>query len=140
MKKILLTLLSIVVILGVLGGVGWAGYRFGFAQGAGLTSGDKIVVRPQFGRGDDFNWNRMPMHNGMRPGFHHQGMMGRGNFGMLGGGFGFFSPLYFLLRLAFYALVIWVAYKLITGWRVSFTSPNAPVSQSTPTDTETKST
>ena len=129
MKKVLLTLFVIIIVAGVLAGVGWTGYRYGYAQGVSGTSNGE-VVRP-LGRGNDFTWNRMPIHNfnnGMRPGYHHPG------FGMMpyGGGFGFLSPLFFLARVAVYAFIIWVIYKLLTGWRISFTQTN-------PKSTETES-
>jgi len=131
MKKVLLTLFVLIVIAGVLGGAGFAGYRFGYSQGANTTSNGNDIVKP-FGRGDNFDRNRMPMHNfnnGMGPGYHHQG------FGMMpyGGGFGFMSPLSFLARIAVYAFLIWLAYKLFKGWRISFTQPNAK-----PTESESK--
>lgn len=121
MKKFLLTLLTIVVVAGVLGGAAFAGYRYGYRQGSNTTSNSDEVVRP-FTRGNDFGLNNMPMRNfnNMRPGFHqrfgpHGGMM------PFGGGRGFISPIFFLARIAIYAFLIWVAYKLITGWRISFT-------------------
>jgi hypothetical protein len=57
-----------------------------------------------FGFGRDFGPRGFGM---MRPG----GMMG----------FGFFGPLMFLLRIAFWALVIWAIYMLVTrsGWRLT---------------------
>ena len=83
MKKILLTLLGIVVVVGILAGAGFAGYRYGYVQGA---AGNGLP----FVRGNGFNWERMPMHDNfgwnMRPGGFQRGM---GGFGMLGlGGFG----------------------------------------------------
>lgn len=115
MKKVLLTLLAVVVLLGVLAGAGFAGYRYGYFQGA---AGDEVP----FARGNNFGWNRMPMHEfdrGMGPGFQRGfGMMDRG-------GFGFF-PFHILLTLAFWGLVIWLAYKLLTGWRLTLVQPNQP--------------
>jgi hypothetical protein len=123
MKKFLLTLFVIIVVAGVLGAVGFAGYRYGYSQGVSGTSNDNVIVRP-FGRGDDFGWNRMPMHNfnnGMRPGYHQVfGMRG----GMMPYGGGLLAPLFFLARVAVYAFLIWVVYKLLTGWRISFTQTN----------------
>jgi hypothetical protein len=124
MKKILLTLLAIIVIAGVLGGAGFAGYRYGYRQGVSVTaSGD--VVKP-FAPGNGFGWNNMPMHNfdqRMGPGFHHDGF-GPGGMMRGRGGFGFFSPLFFLARIAVFAFIIWAIYKLLTGWRISFTPAN----------------
>jgi len=125
MKRFLLTLLAIVVIAGVLAGVGFAAYRFGYRQGVVATSNDEVIIRP-FERGNDFNWERMPMHRfrdemprnfGAGPGF------GPGGFGMrmYDRGFGFFSLFRFLVQAAILGLIVWLVYKLLTGWRLSFT-------------------
>jgi hypothetical protein len=129
MKKALLTILAVVVVFGVLAGAGFAGYRYGYVQGASGNAGP-------FLRGDGFGWNRMPMHNferGIGPGFQR-------NFGMMdrGFGFGFFSPLRFLLTLAFWGVVIWLAYKLLTGWRLTLVQPNMPPAKIEPAQTDEK--
>lgn len=135
MRKVLLTILAIVLLVGVLGAAGFAGYRFGFAQAIqAAPNGTTRQVNPGFGFGP-----RMPMHNfgfdrdfGGR-GFH---MLGRGN--MMG--FGIFGPLMFLLRLAFWALVIWAIYMLVThsGWRLTrqmtTTTPPPPAPTTTVTE------
>jgi hypothetical protein len=117
MKKILLTLLTVIVVAGVLAGVGFAGYRIGYHQGAlstntNTTANNTPFVHPDvpmhnFGRDFDRNFNR---------GF------GLGGFGMHGGmGFGFFSPLMFLGRILFWGLMIWFIYWLFTksGWQLT---------------------
>lgn len=118
MKRVLLSLLALVLIVGVLGAAGFAGYQYGFRQGALSTSNGKAQVTP-------FSGNNGP--RGMMPGrnFGFDRGFGRG-FGMMrpGGmmmGFGFFGPLMFLLRIAFWALVIWAIYMLVTrsGWRLT---------------------
>lgn len=146
MRKFLLTLFAIVLTAGVLAGVGFVGYRFGYRQGALVTSssnGDTNTL--PFTRGNDFEWKRMPMHNfgnsvdrGFHPGF------GPGGFRMVSHsrGFGFFSPIRFIVQLAVLGLVIWLAYKLLTGWRLSFTratteSPRVVPAQ--PVESEAKS-
>ena len=135
MKRFLLGLLGVIVILAALGAAGFAGYRYGFNQGAFSTStdGGQQVV-PGFG----FGPQRMPMHNfgndefnrrfSGGPGFN---MMGRG-----GMGFGFFGPIMFLLRIAFWGLVIWALYTLgvRSGWRLTKTVPAAPVLETTPAE------
>jgi len=112
MKKVLLTLLAVIVIVGALAGAGFAGYRMGYANGA-TGSGNA----PAFGF-YHMNPNRMPMHrfdNDLGPRMMPYGysMMGRG-------GFGFFSPLHFIWNLAVLGLVIWFVYWLFTksGWRI----------------------
>jgi hypothetical protein len=135
MKRFLLGLLGVVVILAAVGAAGFAGYRYGFNHGAlAASNGDTTRVIPGFG----FGPQRMPMHNfgndefnrrfGGGPGFN---MMHRG-----GLGFGFFGPLMFLVRIAFWGLVIWALYTLVvrSGWRLTRTAPASPVVETTPID------
>jgi len=125
MKKFLLTLLAIILVAGVLGGAGFVGYRFGYRQGVNtnITSDNIQGMRP-FGPANGFGHDHMPVHNfsnkGVMPRFH-QGMFLRGDRMPFGRGLGFFSPIFFILRIAFWILIIWIAYKLLTSWRVSFT-------------------
>jgi hypothetical protein len=123
MKKVLLTLLALVVVVGVLAGAGFAGYRIGYRQGVLATTNADTTVRP-FVPGNDLNLRRMPMHefgqgmNRFHPGF------GPGGVRMMpfGRGFGFFfSPIRLLIQLAFLGFIIWLVYKLLTGWRLSLT-------------------
>ena len=130
MKKVLLTLLGIIVVAGILAGAGFVGYRMGYNHGV-LAVSNKTVQLPQQnkdfgfrgmpmmrGFGNDFGIHGMPMHNfgnGFERGF------GPGGFGMMGrgrGGFGLFGS---LLHLAVLALIIWVAYKLFkaSGWTLT---------------------
>lgn len=140
MKKVLLTLLAVVLILGALGAAGMAGYRYGYYQGALSTSdADTPSFVPGFGYGPQ----RMPMHPfGFARGYGFDRDFGPGGFHMMdpgGWGFGFFSPLLFLVRLAFWGLVIWAIYMLVTrsGWRLTRTSQ--PVdAQSGPAETGSK--
>lgn len=133
MKKVLLTLLAVVLILGTLGAAGFVGYGYGYRQGA-LSAADGNVLVAPWGR--NFDPDRMPMF-GFERGFDRE--FGRGGFGMMhrGIGFGFFSPLIFLLQIAFWALVIWAIYMLITrsGWRITRTEQ---VTQTTPTASTTQ--
>lgn len=130
MKRFLLTLLALIVIVGVLAGVGFAGYRYGFQQGAlAASKGDTVI--PPFARGDDFHWKRMPIPEfgeGLNRNFHPG--FGPGGFGMRprGLGFGFFSPIRILVQLAVLGFVVWLVYKLLTGWRLTFTraTPESP--------------
>jgi len=133
MKKVLLTLLTVVLVLGLFAAAGYAGYRFGFMRGAQTTAKGN-PSEPQLRPFDNFDRPRMPMHNfgddfgrGIRRGF---GMHG---FPMLG--FGFFSPLMFLGRIAVFALIIWFIYWLFTrsGWRLT-----RQTVESSPSKTETK--
>ena len=133
MKKVLLTLLTVVLVLGLFAAAGYAGYRFGFMRGAQTTAKGN-PSEPQLRPFDNFDRPRMPMHNfgddfgrGIRRGF---GMHG---FPMMG--FGFFSPLMFLGRIAVFALIIWFIYWLFTrsGWRLT-----RQTVESSPSKTETK--
>jgi hypothetical protein len=154
MKKVLLTLLAIIVIVGALGGAGFAGYQIGLRQGRQAT----LAARP-----NNNNNNQQPSTRGIAPmmpgnnfGFGHMPNFGRGmernfqrgfgpggfGFGMMpmGRGFGFFGIfglLGLLIRLAIFGFIIWVIYKLLTGWRFSFAprtveAPKAEASQPVP--------
>jgi uncharacterized membrane protein len=121
MKKVLLTLLAVIVIAGALAGVGYAGYRLGYNQGA-ISSGNA----PFFGRSDRMGPQFMPNFNrefGFWAQPFHSPMMGRGNFG-----FNIFTPLRILWNIAILALVVWFIYWLFTksGWQVTRKTPDAP--------------
>jgi len=115
MKKVLLTLLATILVFGLFAATGYAGYRFGYAQGMQVTAnGDTPQLRPF----DNIGPRRMPMHNfGFGRGF--QRGFGPDEFPMMG--FGFFSPWMLLGRIAVLALIIWFVYWLFTrnGWRLT---------------------
>jgi len=117
MKKVLLTVLALIVVLGLFAAAGFTGYRVGYARGLqGTANGD--APRPELRRFDDSGPREMPMHNfGFERGF--QRGFGRGDFPMMG--FGFFSPFTFIGRIAVLALVIWFVYWLAarSGWRLT---------------------
>ena len=119
MKRVLLTLLAVVVVLGLFAAAGFTGYRFGYAQGArAAVNGDE--VRPQIGPFRDFGPNRMPMRDfGFERGFHRE----FGMHGFPGMGFGFFSIFGLLGRIAVLALVVGFIYWLFTrsGYRLTRT-------------------
>jgi hypothetical protein len=137
MKKVLITLLAVVVIVAGLGAAGFAGYRYGYTQGVqSVADGDPQLNLPGFA----FGPNRMPMHDGgFDRNFGPERGFGRG-FDMHPGGrmgFGLFGPLLFLLQLAFWAFVIWAIYTLFTrsGWRLTRTAQTVePALASTETD------
>lgn len=131
MKKVLLTLLALVVVVAGLGAAGFAGYRYGYIQGVqSVADGDPQLILPGFA----FGPNKMPMHgNGFDRNFGPERGFDRG--GMMG--FGLFGPLLFLLQLAFWALVIWAIYTLVlrSGWRLTRTTqPVEPPPASTETE------
>ncbi|MCI0554234.1 MAG: hypothetical protein L0287_25070 [Anaerolineae bacterium] len=134
MKRLLLILLAAVLVIGVLAGAGYAGYRIGFRQGVRTSSnGDAspFAVRP------DFNSERRPFplergfDRGFDRGFPHRGF--QMTHSDRGRGFGFFAPFRFLGQLAIWGLIILLIYLLFarSGWRltrtgqtVQSTSPN----------------
>jgi hypothetical protein len=140
MKKILLALLGIIVVAGILAGAGFAGYRIGYNHGA-LASADGTVQLAPMGRG--FGMHGIPMHN-FNPGFERgfDQRIGPGDFDMLGRGggmrFDFFSPFHFIIRLAVFGLIIWLAYKLFTGngWKLSLTRQTVENPKVEPAPTE----
>jgi predicted PurR-regulated permease PerM len=135
MKRVLLTLLAVIVILGLFAAVGFTGYRFGYAQGARATA-NSDDVRPQIGPFGNFPPDRMPMREfGFNRGFHREFGM-RGFPGM---GSGFFSLWTFLGRIAVLALIVWFIYWLFTrsGYRLTRTvQTSAPEPQ--PAEPEAK--
>lgn len=137
MKRILLALLAVVIVIGLFGAIGFAGYRFGYARGVqtqGLpANGD--AIRPGPRHFDDFERGRMPMHDF---GF------GRGDsrmfFPMMG--FGLFGPLRLLGWIIVLALIFGFMYWLFSrsGWRLTRTTTVAetPPPPAPPAETETK--
>ena len=136
MRKALLTILAIVLIVGALGAAGFAGYRYGYAQAVQVApNGNTRQVAPGFGFGP-----RMPMHNfGFDRDFRGRGfsMMGRGMLGL-----GVLAPLMFLLRIAFWVLVIWAIYMLVTrsGWRLTRETSTTTTTTTTPPPAPTETT
>jgi hypothetical protein len=122
MKKVLLTILAVIVIVGALAGVGFAGYRIGYVQGAAANGNAPFFARP-----DRMNPNMPGFHRdfGMWKQPYHTPIMGRGGFG-----FSLFTPFRFLWNIAVLALIIWFVYWLFTqsGWRIT---------RQTTTETET---
>jgi hypothetical protein len=117
MKRVLLTLLAVFVVVGLFAAAGYTGYRFGYAQGIHDTA-DGELLRPGFGRFDEFRGDHMPMW-----GFgFERGPMHGVPFGMpmMGWGFGVFSLLGLLWRVALLALIVWFVTWLFTrsGWRL----------------------
>ena len=134
MKKVLLTLLAVVVVLGLFAATGYAGYRFGYVQGAQRTADGQV---PEFRPFDGMGPNRMPMQNfGDRLDRDFDRGFGPGGFAMRG--FGFF-PLLFLGWIAILALIVWFVYWLLTrsGWRLTRTVQTVET-QSKPAETEGK--
>jgi hypothetical protein len=115
MKRILLTLLVIIVGLGLFAATGYAGYRFGYIQGIQETANEDAPL-PRLRPFEDFGPRGMPRHDF---GFGFDRDFGQGHFPMLG--FSFFSPLLFLGRIAVLALIVFFIVWLFTrsGWRLT---------------------
>jgi hypothetical protein len=140
MKRVLLTLLAIIVALGLFAAVGYSGYRLGYAQaargGQRIANGD--TPRPAMRPFDNFGPREMPrgdFERGVQRGF------GRDRFPMMG--FGFFAPLFWIGRLLVLALIVWFVYWLFTrsGWRLTretVTTTATPTRTETVTETKTE--
>lgn len=144
MKKVLLSLLVIVVALGLLGTAGYAGYRYGFTQGMSVAPNNTNGNSQSVGPGFRMNPRGMPMHNF---GFTRD-YDGDGIHRLERGGFGFFPLFGALARLLFWGLIIAGIVWLVTrsGWHITRTVPvattpipSAPVVETTPPPTSSDS-
>ena len=130
MRKVLLSLIAAVLVIGLFAAVGYSAYRVGYNQGAQATAGGDT---PRFRQFEDFGPRGMPMHpfgRDIERGFNRD--FGPGGFPRMG--FGFFSPILFLGRIAVLGLVLWFIYWLFTrsGWRLTRTpQPTAATSPNT---------
>jgi hypothetical protein len=115
--------------------VGYAGYRFGYAQGV-QTAADGDVLGPGARLFEDFNRRGMPdLGDRFERGFRRD--FGSGGFRMRGSGF--FSLLLFLAQIAVLALIAGLVYWLFThsGWRLTRT-PAAQTTETPPPPAETR--
>lgn len=110
MKRILLSLLAVVVIAGLFAATGYAGYRLGFARGAQFPANGDEIPRPGLRPFDEFGPRGMPGRD-FRFGMHGFPRMR----------FGFFSPFMFLGQILLLALLAGLVYWLLTrsGWRLA---------------------
>ena len=134
MKRLLLTLLVVVLTLGVVAAVGFTGYRLGYQRGARTVQAlNDELLRPQLGPFDNFRSRDFP---GRDFGFDREFHRGFGMRGFPIRGFGFFSPLMFLGWLLILALGVGFLYWLLahSGWRLTRTTQTT-VSQATPAKT-----
>ena len=108
---------------GLFGAVGYTGFRYGYAQGVQITaSGETPQLRPL----DDFDPRGL---HGFGMDREFQRGFGPGRVPMMG--FGFFSPLRWLVPLVILALIALFVYWLVTrsGWRLTRqTTENVPPS------------
>ena len=156
MKKVLLTLLGIIVVVGILGGAGFVGYRTGFNQGTHIAVSRQTAQLPSQNKNlnpngksepnsnREFGFQNMPGRN-FGNGREHDLTrgMGPGGFGMMqrGRGFGFFGPFQFLFRIAIFAILIWVIYMLFkgSGWTLTRQPEAVQTSKVEPQESEAKS-
>lgn len=132
MKKWLIRILLAIVVIGAFAGVGFAGYRIGFKQGAQFSG--NFDEAPRFV--ERFHKDGMPE---FQFGFHRDERgfdRGFGPGGFHGRGFRFASPLFFLLKVVVIGLLAWGVYKLLTGngWQLSFTRHPAEVAPAQPAE------
>jgi len=113
MKHWIWKVLGFLLLLVVVAGVGFAGFRIGMMQSANVTAGADFQ-HPNFGHrfngmDGNGNGNNMPQQN-----FGH----GR-DFGGRGG-FRGFSPIFGLVRLAVLGGLIWLGYTFFkrSGWKL----------------------
>ena len=120
MKRILLTLLALVVVIGMFSVVGYAGYRLGLAQGVERSADNDM---PRLRPFDDFGPRAPRLHD-----FEFHGGFRRGFIDIPGRAF----RLFFLFRLLFWlaalTLVIWLISWLFarSGWRLVRETSTAP--------------
>ena len=133
MKKVLLTLLAMIVVLGLFAATAYAGYRIGYAQGAQgaqRTADDQTPeLRP---------FDRLPLQNwGSR--FERKFDRGVGPRGFSMRGLGFFAVLRLLGQLLVLGLIVGFVYWLFkrSGWRLTRTTQTIET-QPEPVETETK--
>ena len=117
-KKWLWWTLGILAALVLLAGAGFAGYRVGVVKGAQLADNPdaKAFMFEHMNRFEGKGWDH-PNIQGQMPVFHQDFRQGHGFGGMRGG---FFSPLFGLVRVAFWGFILWMVYKLISnsGWKL----------------------
>ena len=127
MKKVILSIIGAVLIIGSFAGAGFAGYRIGYSHGVQASANGDA---PLFGRFERFGPERIPMPNfgrdfnrGFERGFDHDFLRGKFHMMQRGHGFGIFSPLMFLAHIAIWALIIGLVYLLFrrSGLRLSLT-------------------
>src|SRR5688572_28683520 len=135
MKKVILSIIGVVLIIGLFAGAGFAGYRIGYTRGVqASTNGDA----PLFSRFERFGPQKMPMPSFGKDfdrGFDHDFPRGRFPIMQRGHGSGILYPLMLLSHLALWVLVIGLICVLFTrsGLRLSLTKQ--PV-QNPPTNVE----
>ena len=139
MKKVILSIIGVVLIIGLFAGAGFAGYRIGYTRGVQASANGDA---PLFGRFERFGPQKMPMPSfgkdfdrGFDRGFDHDFPRGKFPIMQRGHGFGILYPLMLLSHLALWVLVIGLIYVLFTrsGLRLSLTKQ--PV-QNPPTNIE----
>ena len=127
MKKVLLSLFVVILIIAVLAGTGFAGYRVGYDQGVRASGNDNLIpnwLSENHGRDEMPRFN-FGQDNDGRPERAFERGFPRGYFRMMPRGreFGIFSPFRFLAHIAMWVLILGLVYLLFTrsGWQLSLT-------------------
>jgi len=127
MKKVFLALFGVIIVIAVLAGAGFVGYRVGYDQAARASGNDNIAsnwLSENHGRDEmpRFNFGRETnrrLERAFDRGFP------RGYFRMMPRGreFGIFSLLRILVHISILVLVLALVYLLFirSGWRLSVT-------------------
>ena len=125
MKRILLTLLALVVVIGMFSAVGYAGYRLGLSESVEISADSDASRLHPFA---NFGPRGPRMHE-----FGFGREIHRGFAGLPGLGLGFFFLFRLLFWLAALALVVWLISWLFTrsGWRL-VRETNVPVERTEP--------
>lgn len=120
MRRILLSILAVVVIMGLFAATGYAGYRFGFARGVQSSVNSEEIPHASVRPFDEFGSRGMPWREFRFEREFHRGFGMRG-FPMVR--FGFFSPFLFLGQILLLALIAGLVYWLFarSGWRLTKT-------------------
>jgi len=128
MKKVILTILLILLGAAALAGAGFTGYQMGYRHGAAtsLKNDEKSFHRfHHFGK----EGNPTREFHQFSPGFQRK--VGPGGFGIShhGRGFGFVSPFAILAKIAVLGLIVWLAYSLFkgNGWQLTLARVSPPV-------------
>jgi len=125
-RKWLWWTLGILAALALLAGAGLTGYRIGVMHAAQSSDNPHAFMFSHMDRFDDMHGH--PGFDGGKPQFHQGNRFDSPRRGFShGGGFSIFPAFFGLIRLAFWALVIWAAYTLFTrsGWRLVRENPPA---------------
>ena len=138
MKRVIRTILGALLVIGLFAGAGFVGYRVGYRQGIQASANGA----PPPNRFEHFGRDDLPGRNFFRFERDFERGLAPGGFLRMRGerGFGFFMPIFSLVRVAVLGLIIWLVYKLFTGagWKLSLTRQSAQSAATTGDESEKK--